>query len=53
MSAWLIAAVGLVYAYIAGENIYRGNYWMGVVFFGYAVSNIGLYKLAQLTGAAP
>jgi hypothetical protein len=51
MSAWLIAFVGLVYLWISVENFWRGNVWMGVVFFGYSLSNVGLYKLAVLTGA--
>lgn len=50
MSAWLIALVGLVYAYIAAENVWHGNVWMGVVFFGYALSNVGLYRMAQISG---
>jgi hypothetical protein len=48
MSPWLIALTGLIYAYISGESAIKGNYWMAVVYFGYSVSNVGLYKLAQL-----
>lgn len=47
MSAWLIAAVGCVYAVIAGEQAARGNWAMAVVFGGYSLSNIGLYVLAR------
>jgi hypothetical protein len=47
MSAWLIAAVGFVYLGIALENFWRGNPWMGVVFLGYAGSNVGLYMMAK------
>lgn len=47
MSAWLIALVGVIYAGVAGELAWRGNWWQALVFFGYAVSNIGLWKLAQ------
>jgi len=47
MSAWLIAIVGLIYAGIAAENLWRGNWPMAVVFAGYAASNIGLYVLAR------
>lgn len=47
MSAWLIAVVGLVYAAIAAENLWRGNWPMAVVFAGYSFSNAGLYVLAK------
>lgn len=52
MSAWLIALVGVIYAGIACEQFYKGNVWMGVVFTGYSLSNVGLYKMAQMAGAA-
>ena len=47
MSAWLIAAVGLVYAGIGVMQALKGNVPMAVVFTGYAFSNIGLYLLAR------
>lgn len=47
MSAWLIAFVGLIYALIAAENLWRGNWPMAIVFAGYSASNIGLYVLAK------
>ena len=47
MSAWLIAAVGLVYAGIGVMQALKGNTSMSVVFAGYAFSNIGLYLLAR------
>jgi hypothetical protein len=47
MSAWLIALTGLIYAGVALEQGYKGNYAMLVVYLGYAFSNIGLYKLAS------
>jgi hypothetical protein len=46
MSSWLIAIIGLVYFYIAVEQTLKGNIWMGITYLGYAVGNIGLYKLA-------
>jgi hypothetical protein len=51
VSAWLIALVGLIYLWISMDNFRQGNVWMGVVFFGYSLSNVGLYKLAVRTGA--
>jgi hypothetical protein len=46
MSAWLIIVTGLIYAYIAVEQGFKGNPYMAVVYGGYAFSNIGLYLLA-------
>jgi NhaP-type Na+/H+ or K+/H+ antiporter len=47
MSAWLIALVGAIYAYIAAEQLFRGNPYMAVVYAGYAFSNVGLYLLTK------
>lgn len=47
MSSWLIAVVGVVYAYIAFEQYAKGNTAMAITFGGYAVSNIGLYLGAK------
>ncbi len=47
MSSWLIALVGVVYAYIALEQYLKGNSAMAITFGGYAVSNIGLYLAAR------
>ena len=43
MSPWLIILVGCVYAYIGFEQSAKGNFSMGIVFAGYAFSNVGLY----------
>lgn len=47
MSYWLIAAVGVVYAYVAIEQGLRGNSGMCIAYTGYAFSNIGLAMLAK------
>jgi alcohol dehydrogenase class IV len=47
MSAWLIVLTGAIYAYIAAEQLYRGNMHMAMVYGGYAFSNVGLYLLAK------
>jgi hypothetical protein len=47
MSAWLIAAVGVVYAVIALEQWAKGHTALGITFAGYAFSNIGLYLAAR------
>lgn len=46
MSSWLIILTGLIYAYIAGEQGFKGNIPMMVVYAGYAFSNVGLYIMA-------
>lgn len=46
MSAWLIIVTGMIYAYIACEQLYKGNPYMAVIYSGYAFSNVGLYMLA-------
>jgi hypothetical protein len=46
MSAWLIIVTGCIYAYIAGEQFFKGNLYMAIVYSGYAFSNVGLYMLA-------
>lgn len=47
MSAWLIIVTGLIYGYIAGEQAFKGNVPMAVVYSGYAFSNVGLYIMAS------
>jgi len=47
MSAWLIAIIGVVYAVVAADLLYRGNLGLGIAFVGYAFANIGLYLAAR------
>lgn len=42
MSAWLIAAIGVVYTLVAIDLLLKGNTGLGIAFIGYAVGNIGL-----------
>ena len=42
MSAWLIAAIGVVYAVVAFDLIRNGNLGLGIAFVGYSIGNIGL-----------
>jgi hypothetical protein len=46
MSSWLIIVTGLIYAYIAVEQGYKGNTGMAICYIGYAFGNIGLYMMA-------
>jgi hypothetical protein len=47
VSAWLIIATGLAYAYVAIEQFFKGNPHITVVYAGYAFSNVGLYLMAR------
>lgn len=47
MSPALVVFVGVIYAYIACEQFYMANPSMGVVYAGYAFSNIGLWVLVR------
>lgn len=47
MSKPLIILTGLIYAYVAVEQLSRGNTGMFYAYCGYAFSNIGLYILAH------
>lgn len=42
MSTWLVAAMGLVYLYVALEQFFKGSMGTGIMFLGYAIGNIGL-----------
>ena len=50
MSGWLIVLTGLIYLYVSIEQLWKGNPGMGIAYFGYAFSNIGLYLLASKQG---
>jgi hypothetical protein len=48
MSGWLIAFTGVIYLYVAIEQLYNHkNIGMFIAYLGYAFSNIGLYLLAS------
>lgn len=47
MSGSLIIVTGMIYAYVAAEQAWRGNYAMAWAYSGYAWSNVGLWMLAQ------
>jgi len=46
MSHWLIAATGIAYLLVSIEQFYKGNVNTGVVWAGYAFSQVGLWRLA-------
>jgi hypothetical protein len=47
MSAGLIALTGIIYTWIAADQLWRGNVGLGIAYAGYAFANIGLYTLAK------
>jgi len=46
MSGTLIIVTGLIYAWVAAEQLARGNTPMAVTYASYATANIGLYWMA-------
>jgi len=47
MSAWLIVLTGIIYFYVAMEQLLRfGNFPMFYAYIGYSFANIGLFLMA-------
>ena len=46
MSATLIALCGFIYLYVAIEQAWMRQWWLALLYFGYAVANIGAYMIA-------
>lgn len=42
MAAWLIGAMGVVYAVVSVDLIIKGQTGLGIAFIGYAIGNVGL-----------
>jgi len=47
MAAWLIAVIGVVYAVVGVSLLLEGKQGLGIAFFGYAFSNVGLWMAAK------
>jgi hypothetical protein len=45
MSSNLIILTSLIYAYVFIDQFIKGNSGMGLAYFGYAVSNVGLLMM--------
>ncbi len=43
MSSTLVALVGFIYLYIAGEQLYNNNLPVATMYIGYALANVGLW----------
>jgi hypothetical protein len=47
MSGFLIFVTGLIYLWVAGEQLAKGNLPMAITYVSYATANVGLYMLAK------
>lgn len=48
MAGWLIIAVGVAYLAVAADLYFsQGKVGLAITFFGYALSNVGLYMAAK------
>jgi hypothetical protein len=47
MSSNLIIVTGLIYLWIAIEQMTKGNIGMCITYFGYSFANLGLYMLEK------
>jgi hypothetical protein len=47
MSHILIAAIGVAYVWIGGEQAYKGNWGVAIMFFGYAAAQAGVWLQAK------
>jgi hypothetical protein len=47
MSGPLIIVTGCIYAYVAWEQLMKGNDGMALAYMGYSVSNIGLWMAVK------
>jgi hypothetical protein len=43
MAGWLIIIVAAIYVAIGLDLFFKGSYPMSLVFFSYALGNVGLY----------
>jgi hypothetical protein len=47
MSGPLIILTGLIYLYVGCEQAFRGNVGASVMYFAYALANVGAYMLVK------
>jgi hypothetical protein len=46
-SKFLIALVGVIYLWISLRQGYKGDPWVALMFFGYAVAQVGIWFQAK------
>lgn len=47
MGSGFILVVSGIYLYAALEQYWKGNPWLGLAFFGYAISNVAMYQVSK------
>jgi hypothetical protein len=47
MSSWLIAAIGVVYLFVAVDLYIKGQVGLSIAFLGYSLGNVGLFMEAR------
>lgn len=47
MSGGMIITVSAMYLYVAFEQYKKGDTGLGIAFFGYALSNLGMFLKSQ------
>ena len=47
MASWLIALVGVIYLGVAADLYINERTGLALAFFGYALSNVGLYLASR------
>lgn len=47
MSGWLIIVTGCIYLAVAVDQYLKGCNPMAVVYFGYALANVGMYYVTE------
>lgn len=47
MSANLVALCGFIYLYVAVEQLLRSQPWVACMYLGYALANVGAWKIAK------
>lgn len=47
MSSWLIAAIGIVYLFVAADLMMQGKSWLALMFLGYSIAQVGVWGAAK------
>jgi len=45
MSAWLVALCGVIYIMVALDQAVKAQWWMSLLYAGYALANVGAVML--------
>jgi|DEB0MinimDraft_10_1074344.scaffolds.fasta_scaffold58831_3 hypothetical protein len=47
MSTWLVIIVTFIYAFVAIDQMNKGNLGLATVYFGYTIANFGLVVVVE------